>query len=786
MRKQNQRQQNTEEGESLRVGVGEEKSKSEKKKIIAKNPISREDGTDSSSSVAIWQTHMRGKKDKKNHTEWWGRGGGQRCALGSSAFGDPSWRGWRGAAALHPSPLLTSLTLGAVTPKAKAEEWHPDRGLPPGVRASGARPPPRGFPRLRPTLRAKRCCSLRGFSSLSPPSSSPGQGCGPSAGHTSASLPSDASLSLCTTQTPEGNLLRDLASPAPGGALAPKFPFRTSAHLDVGTGTGLCRSPKPRGAGGGRGGRGVRGGTPERPPPHPQPPLSPFLESVFKAAYGAMARGRLGSALPFLLVLLDLQYQGAECGINAEVEKQLEMGKKLLAAGQLADALSHFHAAIEGDSDNYIAYYRRATVYLAMGKSKAAIRDLSKVVELKQDFTSARLQRGHLLLKQGKFDEAEDDFKNVLKSNPSNNEEKEAQTQLTKSDELQRLYSQALSAYRQEDYEAAIPLLDEILAVCVWDAELRELRAECYIKEGEPSKAISDLKAAAKLKSDNTEAFYKISRIYYQLGDHELSLSEVRECLKLDQDHKQCFSLYKQVKKLNKQIESAEEFIREGRYEDAISKYDSVMKTEPDVPVYATRAKERICHCLSKNQQATEAITVCTQVLQLEPTNVNALKDRAEAYLLEDLYEEAIKDYETAQANSENDQQIREGLERAQRMLKQSQKRDYYKILGVKRNARKQEIIKAYRKLASQWHPDNFQSEEEKKKAEKKFIDIAAAKEVLTDPEMRRKFDAGEDPLDAESQQGGGNPFHRNWNTWQGFNPFGSGGGPFTFKFHFS
>lgn len=38
--------------------------------------------------------------------------------------------------------------------------------------------------------------------------------------------------------------------------------------------------------------------------------------------------------------------QGAECGINAEVEKQLEMGKKLLAAGQLADALSHFHAAI--------------------------------------------------------------------------------------------------------------------------------------------------------------------------------------------------------------------------------------------------------------------------------------------------------------------------------------------------------------------------------------------------------------------------------------------------------
>lgn len=50
------------------------------------------------------------------------------------------------------------------------------------------------------------------------------------------------------------------------------------------------------------------------------------------------------------------------------------------------------------------------------------------------------------------------------------------------------------------------------------------------------------------------------------------------------------------------------------------------------------------------------------------------------------------------------------------------------------RTAQKKEIIKAYRKLAQQWHPDNFMDPEDKKKAEKKFIDIAQAKEVLTDP----------------------------------------------------
>lgn len=50
------------------------------------------------------------------------------------------------------------------------------------------------------------------------------------------------------------------------------------------------------------------------------------------------------------------------------------------------------------------------------------------------------------------------------------------------------------------------------------------------------------------------------------------------------------------------------------------------------------------------------------------------------------------------------------------------------------RNASKQQIMKAYRKMAQKWHPDNFREEAEKKAAEKKFIDIASAKEVLTDP----------------------------------------------------
>ena len=106
--------------------------------------------------------------------------------------------------------------------------------------------------------------------------------------------------------------------------------------------------------------------------------------------------------------------------------------------------------------------------------------------------------------------------------------------------------------------------------------------------------------------------------------------------------------------------------------------------------------------------------------------------------------------------------------------------------MGVKRSADKNTIIKAYRKLAHKYHPDKYDEKSEKEKAQKTFIDIAAAKEVLTDPEKRAKFDNGEDPLDAEEQaqsNQGFNPFHG------GFNPFGHGGGPgggFQFKFKFN
>lgn len=93
---------------------------------------------------------------------------------------------------------------------------------------------------------------------------------------------------------------------------------------------------------------------------------------------------------------------------------------------------------------------------------------------------------------------------------------------------------------------------------------------------------------------------------------------------------------------------------------------------------------------------------------------------------------------------------------------------DYYTTLGVSREATPEEIKKAFRKLARQYHPDTAK---DKKTAEEKFKEINEAHEVLSDPEKRRRYDR----LGARwnEQEGGSAPS----SEWGGFSTQDAGGG---------
>jgi len=89
--------------------------------------------------------------------------------------------------------------------------------------------------------------------------------------------------------------------------------------------------------------------------------------------------------------------------------------------------------------------------------------------------------------------------------------------------------------------------------------------------------------------------------------------------------------------------------------------------------------------------------------------------------------------------------------------------KDYYKILGIDRNATQTDIKKAYRKLARKYHPD---LNPEDRTAGHKFSEINEANEVLSDPDKRKKYDQFGSNWQ-QFEQSGGRPEDFNWSQWQ-------------------
>jgi len=97
--------------------------------------------------------------------------------------------------------------------------------------------------------------------------------------------------------------------------------------------------------------------------------------------------------------------------------------------------------------------------------------------------------------------------------------------------------------------------------------------------------------------------------------------------------------------------------------------------------------------------------------------------------------------------------------------------KDYYEILGIEKNASQEEIKKAYRKLALEWHPDRNKSQG----AADKFKAINESYAVLSDPNKRATFD-----------QFGAEAFKPGMGGSQGGSPFGGGSGQGPFQYYYT
>lgn len=496
----------------------------------------------------------------------------------------------------------------------------------------------------------------------------------------------------------------------------------------------------------------------------------------------------------FYYLVISYAFNGLIDIVDAESASQhLEKAKQFMNNAKYSEALSHFDEAIRQDPKNYLTYFKRGTVYLALSRPKSALDDLNRALELNKDFSPALSQRASLRLKFGALDEAYIDYENLLRLEPNN---QDASMMYRRIEQLKDEFMNAQDMISDYQYDSAASYITKLIDAMPFNTELLKLRANAFEKLGEVRRAINDYRTIAKLSVDAL-IYLTIAKMYYRLGEIDESLNNVRECLKLDPDHKACMDFYRPIKKINKHITSMLEAKDSKVKDNCIFEGTKAIKTleqQGDVKdqshlIYSI--KSVMCHCSSQANDI-EGLKICDEAIKssseggvegIAIDKPDLICDKADLLAANEDYDEALAAYQEA-LKLKQTRRASEGVEKMKMIQKQKKQRDYYAILGVSRRADANEINKAYRKLAAKYHPDRHQSEDEKKKAQAKFMDLADAKAVLTDPKKRSQYDNGEDPLDPSSKHR--SQYHSHGFYGDPFSQFGGGGAPFTFKFKFS
>jgi len=135
------------------------------------------------------------------------------------------------------------------------------------------------------------------------------------------------------------------------------------------------------------------------------------------------------------------------------------------------------------------------------------------------------------------------------------------------------------------------------------------------------------------------------------------------------------------------------------------------------------------------------ATPYCDELLTHDPTSLPAVLNKAKRLIEKEEYDQATILLEKTREHHPHDQRLQNMSHEAQMLLRRSKAKDYYKVLGVSRDADEREIKKAYRRLSKEWHPDTYTGDLSKEEVEKKYASISEAWEVLGNEELRARFD---------------------------------------------
>eukprot|EP00775_Hariotina_reticulata_P013415 gene13415-13543_t len=454
----------------------------------------------------------------------------------------------------------------------------------------------------------------------------------------------------------------------------------------------------------------------------------------------------------------------------------LKAGDAAFGNGDYSAAVRHYTAALDIDPNTPVFFTKRAAAYMAIKKYTQALKDLDRAVELDANSTQGFFSRGKLHRQACSLASAKADFEAVLKLKPTHSSAPKELAKLAELgaavDELERMAEQA--GQQQVNQAVANDLLQKVYKFAPDCIPAQLLEAKLEMAQGNYEQAIGVTGRIVKAHPGHLEALTIRGQAYMYLADHDLAKRHFGEALKFDPDHYASRKAFNKLKDLDRKRQRASRAFEAQEWQEAEEAYLAALAVDPAHKMVNRELHLQLCKLRQTLNKPQEALESCDMAIAVTGDYYEAQKERIRALIAAEQFDAAVNEARNLLQHHQNDGDMHQLYQEAEKRLKMSKRKDYYKILGVSQQADAREIKKAYRNFAKVYHPDKVHSSKEKAENEEKFKEIAEAYEVLSNDETRGKYDRGED---LEPQQGGG----PGWG--QQFHGFQQGGYTFTFNF---
>eukprot|EP01126_Amoeba_proteus_P000576 TRINITY_DN10163_c0_g2_i2.p1 TRINITY_DN10163_c0_g2~~TRINITY_DN10163_c0_g2_i2.p1 ORF type:complete len:319 (+),score=85.13 TRINITY_DN10163_c0_g2_i2:616-1572(+) len=247
--------------------------------------------------------------------------------------------------------------------------------------------------------------------------------------------------------------------------------------------------------------------------------------------------------------------------------------------------------------------------------------------------------------------------------------------------------------------------------------------------------------------TNHTAALLLRSKAFYCMGQVEAMAPLLSNILRLDPDNHEAFNLHKKCQAMKRLKAQGTEQFRNKDFEAALESYSQAVQIDATNAGFNSPLYYNMGLIKHNKGDDTEALKDLDRAIQTNPEYTKAYKLRAQINTKLGNYQEAVSDYHEASTREPDNRELKNQLKEAQKKRDEAEKKDYYAIMEVDKNATSRDIEKKYKLLAMKYHPDKHATADEKTRAEmdKKFKDLGEAYAVLSDDQKRARYDSGAD-----------------------------------------